>query len=708
MSFSRGKILDYIKKHNKVTLGDIQRVFKVRGEEGSKQLEAFLDEMCTSGLLYFNKYHYIIFPKKWKIGTITIDPERHYSGELKTSFGKVKIQGKNVKAALSGDTVIVRDGVVREILTRKETLQIGDVYLNERGKYMWRCRGNKYIKIPLRKPVTDQVELGQLVAMNIYDTPAGVRGDFAGIVTDLDPEDANREIYAIAHKYGFRDYFTEAEQAQLDEINLGITEEEIARRDDHRADLTFTIDDITAMDLDDALSIDLLENGNYLIKGHIAHPSHYIPVGSPLYNRGKRQNFTGYFGGIAIHLFGKKLANYICSLSPNEDRLAKTTTIELTPEGVVVDYTVQRHSVIRSKKKCTYYDVNKVIDGEDVPGYEDFHESIFNLKNVSDVLELNRTENGAITFNIAEIQFKFDAAYTVREIGKREEGASQSMIESIMILINTVNALDAILNDRLTLYRNHKHPSESKVNYAAKKLLPFGIQLDTHLTKKNAKKLVKHLSNIEQLELADYLKTLYLMGQEKAYYATENVGHYGLGIKADNGEGYIHSTAPIRRFADFQDQIMHDKYMNGEIEDYVAEKKRLDKICEHISERERHVIECEREVDKMLMAKYMHPRIGEEFEGFVIKIGENGEYLLVKLDIGPVCKISRNDIHLGDSFVYHKAGGFFYGKNSRMTIRVGDEVRTKLKSASVSKGNINLYLKQMIGKEKPLTRELRQ
>ena len=511
----------------------------------------------------------------------------------------------------------------------------------------------------VRKLVNGNVILAKI---KNYDKDT-LKCDLVEILGHIDDPDI--ELKKIAIKNNFKVNFSKDAIKQADSIKETVQEDELEGRLDLRDKLIYTIDDDHTKDMDDAISIEINDKGNYVIGVHIADVSHYIRPNTPLFNEAMQRGNSLYMLNTVIPMLMHKLSNGICSLNPNVDRLTISCIAEVDKNGNIVDYDIKK-SIINSKKKMSYSNVNKILmDKEITPGYEEFVDNLKLANEASFALNKNYKEHGYLQFGNNEIKYTGEEENEFKNV---EHKAAEKIIEDFMLLANKIVARNF---EYIPFpFRVHDMPDIDKIKSTLNYLRLLGYNIPNTNNLDNPKVLQGILKGL--YDNGDYSITsqYILKSMKKAKYSPDNIGHFGLGFDA-----YTHFTSPIRRFNDLLVHTIVSEYINPDFNeeelDYINEN--LYKMCEHISETEVNADKAEDEALRYKMADFMKDKINEYFNGKIIAL--RPRYAIVKLenniigvanieDMKDICYFDNNDYCIKQRF-------------GNDTYKVGDYVRIR-------------------------------
>ena len=450
--------------------------------------------------------------------------------------------------------------------------------------------------------------------------------------------------------------------------------------------MIFTIDGDDTKDIDDAISLDILENGHYKLGVHIADVSYYSKEGSALDKEAALRGTSVYLVDRVIPMYPHKLSNGICSLNPNVVRLAISCVMEIDEKGNTVDYEIFE-SYIKSRIQMTYKKVNKVIEEDIIPeGYEEFADKLKEMNELSKIIRKNKDERGYINFDVDEAKILVDENCHPIDVVLRNRGRGENMIEDFMICANECVATHIFYMQLPFIYRVHEEPKEEKISNYMSYLAAMGIQVNGKVNDVRPKTMQRLLKSLEGNPKYPILADQLLRSMQKAIYLPENLGHYGLASKC-----YTHFTSPIRRYPDTTvHRLLRTYLFKGEISQETVKKweMKLPEIADHSSEMERESIECERDVDDMKMAEYMEDHIGDEFEGMISGVANFGMFVRLPNLIEGMVRITD----MNDYYKYDEISQTLTGEKKHKRYSLGDQVRVKVINASKEARSIDFAL----------------
>ncbi|HEX9972850.1 MAG TPA: ribonuclease R, partial [bacterium] len=463
--------------------------------------------------------------------------------------------------------------------------------------------------------------------------------------------------------------FSKKAMTEAERMSEEIPESEIERRLDWRKELTFTIDPIDSKDFDDAVSLKILDNGNYLLGVHIADVSHYIRQGSQLDKESQDRGTSVYLVDRVIPMLPEHISNQVCCLKPDEDKLAFSVLTELTPSADVVKYEI-RESIIHSDRRFAYEEVQEIIDGKKKD--KKYAETIHNMLVLSKKLIQKREARGSLDFASQEVRFKLDEDGKPVSIEKLEQKDSHRLIEEFMVLSNSIVAkhvaqyLKEQLGEILPFpYRNHEKPGGEKLKDFTKFTQALGLEFNPR--KRITPTLFQNLQHsIKGSQVQVLVDEVMIRTMMKARYGTKNEGHFGLALKH-----YCHFTSPIRRYPDLIGHRLLKQYLHDPKKS-ILKKRELDKICEHATEQEIKAMEAERASVKVKQLEFMQDKIGESIHGIISGVTSFG--IFVKL----TDYLIEGMVHItnlkDDYYIYEETKYRLIGEYHGQVFQLGDPV----------------------------------
>ena len=682
------KILELLNRKNKaLSIQEIDHLLGLQTGDEFRELEDTINKMCNEYTIYCtNKGNYMTFDRSpLKKGILRVNRKGFGFVELPDEED-IYIDAKNMNGALHNDLVVAEitgrkeknklEGRILKILDRKLEYVIGEFYLENGVGHLILDEENLKMNIIIEKDDIHGAVDGHKVQVRLLEqmNDHTYRGEVTKILGHKN--DPGVDILSIVYKYNISDTFPEEVIEQLKTIPEEVSEEDKVGRTDLTDVTIFTIDGDDTKDIDDAVSIKKLENGNYELGVHIADVSYYVKEGTPLDVNAMDRGTSVYLVDRVIPMLPHELSNGICSLNPNVDRLAISCVMEFDSNGKQLDYSIFP-SVIKSRIQMTYKKVNSILEKNEIPeGYEPFVKSLRIMHDLAKILRKAKEARGYIDFEVDEAKILVDENCVPTEIVKRDRGTGELLIEDFMIAANECVATHIYFMNLPFIYRVHESPKEEKIRSYLSFIGTLGYQIPGDVKDfkpKTMQKLIKFLEDKPEFKI---LSSLLLRSMQKAVYKPENLGHYGLASKC-----YTHFTSPIRRYPDTTvHRLLRTYLFNKNLSQNTLRhwEDKLVYVAEHSSSRERASVDCEREVEDMKMAEYMEKHIGEEYEGMISSVTNFG--MFVELDNLIEGLVPIRDMK--DFFHYDEERMTLTGERSHVKYTIGERVIVKVVRAS--------------------------
>lgn len=702
----KDRILNILKEQDKAyTAFELKDILGINTTEEIENMLKVLNELESDLTIYHtNKDKYMAFEySHLKKGKISVS-EKGFGFIIMEDEEDIHVDNRHLNGAVDGDMVIAeitnkntgakKEGRVLRIASRNYGPLVGEYIYND-GKPTIKVNDRKFKQtIVLTKESTKNAVEGHIVVANVIKE-LGNNAVLAEITTIIGHKnDVGVDIEALVYKHMFSPKFPDEVLEELDNIPDEVREEDKVGRKDLTGEVIFTIDGDDTKDIDDAISIKKLDNGNYELGVHIADVSYYVKPGTKLYDEAYERGTSVYLVDRVIPMLPHKLSNGICSLNPNVERLTQSCVMEIDNKGNVVSHEIFE-SVIKSRIQMTYKKVNKWLEQDIIEeGYEPFTEKLTLMKELADILRQNREARGAIDFETDEAKIIADETGKPIDVILRERGTGEMMIEDFMIIANETVASHVFYMELPFVYRVHGTPKEEKVNDFLDFVSSLGYKITGKVNIQYPSSIQNILDQLKDKKEYKILSSLMLRAMQKAVYQPENIGHFGLASKI-----YTHFTSPIRRFPDttvhrLLRTYLYENDQSNKTVDYFREY--LPVLTEHASLKERDAIECEREVEDMKMAEYMMDHVGEEFTGMISGVTSFGLFVQLPNMIEGLVHIS--DIS-GDYYNYDERTMSLIGQKSKKRYRIGDEITVVVKSASKEESFIDFEIKKESSEE---------
>lgn len=672
--------------HEAKTLMEINDLLNLHTVEEYKNLSKDINELVEEYELFRTKKEKYLLIKNCpglKIGKIAIN-KKGFGFLILDKEDDIYIGSENLNNAIHNDTVLVEiikkglkpEGKVLKIVKRDLNNVVGEIMIKD-SKMMLKPDDEKLdIIIYLSKETTKNCVEGHKILAHLSKN-LGHKNYLADCIKIIGhKDDAGIDILSIAYKYNIIDEFNEEVIKELDAIPDSVDQKELENRKDLTNEVIFTIDGSDTKDIDDAISL-TYKDGIYTLGVHIADVSHYVKentaLGDEAYNRGT----SSYLADTVIPMIPHKLSNGICSLNEGVIRLTMSCVMNINSRGDIESYDIFP-SFIKSNKKMTYDNVNKILEDNITPvGYEPYKDILLKMHELAKILRKKKVNKGYIEFDIPEAKVIQDENGKAIDIKKREQHAGESLIEDFMIEANVTVATHIANMELPFIYRIHDIPNADKIDDFKNLVHALGYKIETSINEITPKSMQRILNNLKDKPEFTILSSLLLRSMKKAEYSKNNIGHFGLAL-----DNYTHFTSPIRRYPDLTvhrllKTYLIDKDFSMSTINYLDNA--LISIAEHSSEREVASINAERDVNDMKMAEYMESHIGEEYEGTISSVTNFGFF--VELENLVEGLVHVNSLK-GDYYNYVPELLSLIGKSTKKTYRVGDKVKIKVINAS--------------------------
>lgn len=688
------RIIEKLTENTSLTIMDLNNSLGLETIDEYQRLQSELDILVSDGIIYYSdkKKKYLLLENSHLLkGKLILNEKGFGFIEVGKDIKDVYVNEKNINTATDGDLVLFEylnkdklrpEGRIIKVIKRNYDPVVGEVIVIDGDYFVRPDRKGGDIYIP-RDKLNGAVEGHKVLATPLKD------GKRVGEITEIigHKNDVGIDILSFVYEYNFRPEFPSVVKEELDGIPLFLNEEEINKelslgRRDLRGKVIFTIDGADTKDIDDAISLSMDKDGNYLLGVHIADVSYYVKEGSEI-------DKEAYFRGTSVYLVDRvlpmlphKLSNGICSLNENEDRFAMSCEMVIDNKGNIIKYDIFP-SVIRSRKKMTYESVNKILEEDYIEeDYREFSDTLILMNELSKILRKKMISRGYIEFESTEAKIMVDESCHPTHIEARVQRTGEKLIENFMIAANETVASSIYYKKLPGIYRVHDKPDEKRLEEFMKFLSLHGYVVKGKNKITSPKDLQNILSQLEDVPEVRVLHDMAIRSQAKAIYSDINIGHFGLGSKC-----YSHFTSPIRRYPDLiLHRLIRDYNYNYSDKIISKIKEELPVEAEHCSIREQEAQNCERDVDKMKKAEYMMDHIGEVYDGIISGVQEFGIFVELSNTVEGLIKVENIK---GDYFVFDKDLMALVGKKSSKRYSFGDTIRVKVISADKDKSQVD-------------------
>ena len=525
---------------------------------------------------------------------------------------------------------------------------------------------------------------GDKAIVRITEWPEEAKNPFGEVIDILGKAgDNTTEMHAILAEYGLPYVYPQAVEAAAEKLSADITPEDYAEREDFRDVVTFTIDPKDAKDFDDALSIRKLKDGLWEVGVHIADVTHYVKEGSIIDKEAEKRATSVYLVDRTIPMLPERLCNFICSLRPDEEKLAYSVIFNMNEKAEVKDYRI-RHTVIKSNRRFTYEEAQNIIE----TGEGDYKEEILELNKLAQILREKRIAAGAINFDRCEVKFEIDEKGKPLSVYFKVSKEANKLIEEFMLLANRtvaehIGKVPKNKKPKVFPYRIHDLPDPDKLDNLSQFIARFGYKIRTGGSKAEVSKSINRLlSDIEGKKEQNLIETVSLRAMQKARYSIYNIGHYGLAF-----DYYTHFTSPIRRYPDLMVHRLLTRYLAG---GRSAQADKYEELCEHSSAMEQTAASAERASVKYKQVEFMSERIGNVYDGVISGVTEWGLYVEINEN---KCEgmVSMRDLG-NDYYEFDEKNYCLIGRRHHRKFSLGDPVKIKVARTNLEKKQLDFVL----------------
>jgi ribonuclease R len=695
--------------HHPAGMRELLQILKIPREE-RPAFKRHIKSLVSGGELIQIRGHRFGLPEKMDLhvgrlqthpaGYGFVTPERPLEGD-----GDIYIPGPHLDEAVHGDRVVVRierikdggraEGRIIRILQRGNQTIVGRYDRDEAGAgHVVPFDRRVLMDIYIPPGHEGGASPGDMVGVELTRWPTSTRraaGRVADVLGDIDAPGVDTEI--IIRKYGIPDAQPAAAIAEAVRLGDRVSERDIRGRTDFRHLSTVTIDGEHARDFDDAITIERLPNGHFWLGVHIADVSHYVQEGSALDRDAYERGTSVYFPERAVHMFPPELATGLCSLNPHVDRLVQSCLMEVDRRGRVIRHEFH-DGVINSNERMTYTAVNGILTGRDaglVTRYAALVPMFELMRELFEILNDARRRRGSIDFDLNEAEVVIDEGGDVEAIIALQRNVAHRLIEEFMLLANETVASYLEQQGAPALYRVHEEPDITRVQRFEDFISGFGYSLAAPPTALRPSHFQKLLERIRGKPEEKPIAFLMLRTMQKARYAAENLGHFGLAASS-----YTHFTSPIRRYPDL---VVHralrlarrSSLSPDEREEWLEE---LPETARHTSEMERRADDAERELLQWKKVKFMADKLGDEFEGYITGVAPFGLFVeLVEHFVEGLVHVSTM---ADDYYRFVESGHLLRGENTRKVYRLGDKVNVQVVRVNMDVRQIELGLVEIL------------
>ncbi|WP_041616446.1 ribonuclease R [Paenibacillus mucilaginosus] len=707
-------LLDFMQEeaYKPLTYQELEQHFQLDSAQAFKDFLKLLNELENEGLIVRTRNDRYGVPERMNLLRGRLQAHAKGFGFLipdDKEHPDVYIHANDMSTAMNGDIILVRitsrspsggrmEGEVVRVVSRANTRIVGLFQAHE--EYAFVIPDDKRVvrDIFIPKDSFGGAMDGHKVVVNIVSYPEG-RAAAQGEVIEIlgHKNDPGVDILSIIRKHGLPEAFPDEVMEEASEAPDVITEEEIVSqgRRDLRNKRIVTIDGEDAKDLDDAVNVEVLENGNYVLGVHIADVSYYVRENSALDQEAYSRGCSVYLVDRVIPMLPHRLSNGICSLNPRVDRLTMSCEMEFDAQANVVRHDVFT-SVIRTSERMTYKNVRNLLKGEAEPEVQEKYAYLMDdfrrMEDLAMRLRNKRMRRGAIDFDFQESKILVDESGKPTDIVKRERSIAEMIIEEFMLAANETVAEHFHWLKVPFLYRIHEDPDAEKLQHFLEFITNFGYVVRGKGNTIHPKALQSLLEEIKGTKEETVISTVMLRSMKQAKYDANSMGHYGLAA-----EFYSHFTSPIRRYPDLViHRVMREVLEGGgtgltdKRHEYLT--SRMDDIAKQSSERERVAVDAERETEALKKAEFMLDKVGEEFTGIISSVTSFGMFIELENTVEGLIRLS--DL-TDDYYHFHDAQHALIGERTSKIFRLGDEVKVRVSRVNMDEKTIDFEMVDM-------------
>jgi ribonuclease R len=696
------KILDFMREdaYKPMTVQELEESLNIEESVQFKELVKALVKLEEDGLIIRTRSNTYGVPEKMNLirGTVAGNA-RGFAFVIpdETGMSDVFIPPTELKTAMHGDKVLVRvntrssgaraEGEIVRIIDRGVKEVVGTY--SESKNFGFVIADNKKIvnDIFIPKNASMGAVDGHKVIARITTYPEGRLSAEGEIINVLGHKnDPGVDILSIIHNHGLPLSFDDAVMNQAQSVPDTISEADLVGRKDLRGEIIVTIDGADAKDLDDAVNVKRLDNGNYKLGVHIADVSHYVTEGSPIDLEALERGTSVYLVDRVIPMIPHRLSNGICSLNPKVDRLTLSCEMEIDNDGKVVSHEIFQ-SVIKTTERMTYSDVNKILvdkDEEVLSRYKDLVPFFEDMGKLAEILRTKRFGRGSIDFDFKEAKVLVAEDGTPTDVVIRERGVAEKLIEEFMLCANETVAEHFHWLQLPFMYRIHEEPKEDKLQRFFEFITNFGLSVKGKVNDVHPRSLQQILDSVQGKPEETIISTVMLRSMKQAKYSEHSLGHFGLAT-----EFYTHFTSPIRRYPDLiVHRLIREYAINKKVDNVTRSlwEEKLPSIAEHTSKMERRAVEAERDTDELKKAEFMMDKIGEEYDGIISSVTSFGMFVELPNTIEGLVHVS----YLTDDYYRYDEMHFaMIGERTGNVYRIGDEIRVRVLNVNKDERSID-------------------
>lgn len=695
------RILAYMESEGYVPIKrrDMRAMLSVPQEDREK-FENLINELIAEGRVFETKKGKLASPKDLQMATGTFIGHARGFGFVTPDAGgeDIFIPASETMGAMQKDRVLYKvlhkaekgkkaDGVIVRILERGQQRIVGTFEAGSKGYGFVVADDKKIAKdIFISRENTKGAVTGHKVVVEITDYGEDRRNPEGKVIEILGHiNDPGVDILSVIRRYELAVEFPEEVYAEIEHLGAEVAEADKKGREDLRDLLTITIDGADAKDLDDAVSLKRLGNGNFELGVHIADVSHYVRENTALDKEAYARGTSVYLVDRVIPMLPHKLSNGICSLNPHVDRLALSCLMEVNGRGEVVSHRILE-SVINSDYRMTYTAVREILEDGAPALLEQYAEILPMLEDMEELRQIlgeKRRKRGSVNFDLPESKIILDENGKPIDIKPYEKSIATNMIEEFMLVCNETIAENSFWQEMPFMYRSHQEPDEDKLEKMEQFLRGFGYYLRKKDGEIHPRELQKVLQKAEETDEERIITRMVLRSMMQARYTAENGGHFGLAAKY-----YCHFTSPIRRYPDLEIHRMIKKMLHGELDEKASAyyRRKMPDWAKHCSKQERVAEDAERDTDALKKVEFMEDKVGQIYEGIISGVTNWGIYVELPNTIEGMVALSQMD---DDYYEFDEKKMLVFGKRTKKSYRLGDKVVVSVAKVDRMMGTID-------------------
>lgn len=700
------RILAYMESEGYVPIKrrDMRAMLSVPQEDREK-FENLINELIAEGRVFETKKGKLASPKDLQMATGTFIGHARGFGFVTPDAGgeDIFIPASETMGAMQKDRVLYKvlhkaengkkaDGVIVRILERGQQRIVGTFEAGSKGYGFVVADDKKIAKdIFISRENTKGAVTGHKVVVEITDYGEDRRNPEGKVIEILGHiNDPGVDILSVIRRYELAVEFPEEVYAEIEHLGTEVAEADKKGREDLRDLLTITIDGADAKDLDDAVSLKRLGNGNFELGVHIADVSHYVRENTALDKEAYARGTSVYLVDRVIPMLPHKLSNGICSLNPHVDRLALSCLMEVNGRGEVVSHRILE-SVINSDYRMTYTAVREILEDGAPALLEQYAEILPMLEDMEELRQIlgeKRRKRGSVNFDLPESKIILDENGKPIDIKPYEKSIATNMIEEFMLVCNETIAENSFWQEMPFMYRSHQEPDEDKLEKMEQFLRGFGYYLRKKDGEIHPRELQKVLQKAEETDEERIITRMVLRSMMQARYTAENGGHFGLAAKY-----YCHFTSPIRRYPDLEIHRMIKKMLHGELDEKASAyyRRKMPDWAKHCSKQERVAEDAERDTDALKKVEFMEDKVGQIYEGIISGVTNWGIYVELPNTIEGMVALSQMD---DDYYEFDEKKMLVFGKRTKKSYRLGDKVIVSVAKVDRMMGTIDFVFEE--------------